>query len=204
RRAFKGAEADSNNFVNNGDSGNNNNNNNNNDDTNNNNNNNNNNSNNIPSEISHCTWSTDGVNGFPAQSNHLGAYSFCKSSDTNNPNDVYIQVQQPVSDAQVCIIPTSSSGSNSIYIGEPRCLMITEPQKIYKVTLLKNRPGFSTFPLSGAMIMKDKAYFYPPPFYQYVLSPDAYIFCSQFLDQYGDPSYCVSFKSVSQYIYHQF
>ena len=54
------------------------------------------------------------------------------------------------------------------------------------------------------MIMKDKTYLYPAPFYQYLLSPDAYFFCTRWLDQTGDPSYCNAFKSVGEYIYGSF
>lgn len=157
----------------------------------------------IPEEIKHCSWSADGKTGFENSSNsHLGAHTICQSQ--NSEVDVYLQLKNPISDAQICLIPTYSSGSSSIYIGEPRCLMVNDNKRIYKVTLLKNRQGYSSFDVTGVMAMKDKAFFYPPPFYQHVLSPDAYLFCSQFLDQYGDDSYCQSFKSVGQYVYKQF
>ncbi|WP_372654668.1 hypothetical protein [Halobacteriovorax sp.] len=151
----------------------------------------------IPDEIAHCTWSADGVSGFAESHTHLGEYTFCQST---NKKDVWIQVKTPITDSQVCIIPTHNSGSSSVYIGEPRCLMISDSKTIYKVTLYTNRTGYTNFSITGAMVMKDKAYFYPSPFYQYVLSPDAYIYCSQFLDQYKDSSYCTAFKSVGQYI----
>lgn len=157
----------------------------------------------IPQEIKHCNWSADGQTGFENSSNsHLGAHTICQSQ--NSEVDIYIQLKSPVSDAQICLIPTYNSGSSSIYIGEPRCLMVNDNKRIYKVKLLKNRQGYSSFNITGVMAMKDKAFFYPPPFYQHVLSPDAYLFCSQFLDQYGDDSYCQSFKSVGQYVYKQF
>ncbi|ATH08103.1 hypothetical protein BIY24_09120 [Halobacteriovorax marinus] len=155
----------------------------------------------IPTEIQHCSWSSDGVNGFAESSSHLGQYTLCQST---NKKDVWIQVKTPITDSQVCIIPTHNSGSASVYIGEPRCLMISDSKKIYKVTLYTNRTGYTNFSITGAMVMKDKAYFYPSPFYQYVLSPDAYIYCSQFLDQYKDSSYCNAFKSVGQYVYKVF
>jgi len=157
----------------------------------------------IPAEIKHCNWSMDGQTGFSNSNNtHLGAHTICQSQ--SSPVDIYIQLKNPISDAQVCLIPTYNSGTSSIYIGEPRCLMISDNKRIYKVTLLKNRQGYSSFSVTGVMAMKDKAFFYPPPFYQHVLSPDAFLFCSQFLDQYSDDSYCQSFKSVGQYVYKQF
>lgn len=157
----------------------------------------------IPEEIKHCQWSADGITGFQLSSNaHLGPHTLCQSKTVNT--DVFVQVKNPIVDAQVCIIPTYASNNASVYIGEPRCLMLNDNKKIYKVSLLKNRPGYGNFNVNGVMVMKDKAFFYPAPFYQHVLSPDAYLFCSQFLDQYGDPSYCNSFKSVGQYHYKAF
>lgn len=157
----------------------------------------------IPEEIKHCAWSADGISGFQMASNsHIGPHTICQSKNINT--DVFIQVKNPITDSQVCIIPTYASNNASVYIGEPRCLMLNDNKRIYKVSLLKNRPGYGNFNVNGVMVMKDKAFFYPAPFYQHVLSPDAYLFCSQFLDQYGDPSYCNSFKSVGQYIYKAF
>ncbi|OUR97799.1 hypothetical protein A9Q84_06255 [Halobacteriovorax marinus] len=155
----------------------------------------------VPDEIKHCKWSADGESNFDESHPHLGEHTICLST---NKKDVWIQVKSPSSDGQVCVIPTHNSGTSSVYIGEPRCLMITNSKKIYKVTLYANRSGYQNFSITGAMVMKDKSYFYPAPFYQYVLTPDAYIYCSQFLDQYKDPTYCEAFKKVGQYIYKAF
>ena len=159
----------------------------------------------LPDEIAHCQWSTDGSTGFSKSSSHLGNYSLCQVNET----DIYIQLQTPVTDCQVCIIPTynSSSSNLSIYIGEPRCIYITDATKIYKVTMLKNRSGYTNFSITGVMIMKDKMYAYGPPFgtpYINLLSPDAYLFCSNWLSQTGNSAYCQTFVSVGQYVYHQF
>lgn len=166
----------------------------------------------IPADANGCSWSMDGVSGFQSQSAHLdpngedtaseGAYTVCQS--TSNPSDVYIQTKAPQNIEQLCLIPTYHSGSNSVYVGEPRCLNITSNTTLYKVGLIKNRAGFTSYPITGVMIMKDKAYDYGAPFYQKILSPDAYIFCSQWLAQYGDPSYCVAFQAGGHYVYHQF
>jgi hypothetical protein len=156
----------------------------------------------IPAEISHCQWSTDGVNNFKYNHTHLGNFNICQSSQSEV--DINIQIRSPITDAQLCILPTYHSGSSSIYIGEPRCFLASNPKTVYKVTLLKNRPNYGHLNVTGVMVMKDKAFFYPAPFHQYVLSPDAYLFCSQFLDMYQDSSYCNAFKNVGQYVYHQF
>ncbi len=165
----------------------------------------------IPQEISHCSWSLNGVDGYALSNKHF-SQNESNSSENNislcqhnsNKLDVYIQLKHPSTDSQVCLLPTYHSGSNQVYVGEPRCLTITNNKKIYKVNLIKNRVGFTQYPVTGVIVMKDKSYFYPAPFYQYVLSPDAYIFCSQWLAQYGDPSYCLAFKNNGHYHYHQF
>lgn len=159
----------------------------------------------IPKEISHCSWSTDGQSHYAEETNaHLGAHTICQ--DNSNEKNIYIQIKEPINDSQVCLIPTYTSSGKTIYIGEPRCLLLTDPQKIYKVELSKNRDSsnYSKYAINSVMVMKDKAYFYPSPFYQYSLAPDAYIFCSQFLDQYGDPSYCQAFKSKNEYVFKLF
>lgn len=155
----------------------------------------------VPEEIRHCKWSADGESNFAESHPHLGEHTICLST---NKKDVWIQVKNPTTESQVCIIPTHNSGSSSVYIGEPRCLMLSNSKKIYKVTLYANRSGYQNFSITGAMVMKDKSFFYPAPFYQYVLTPDAYIYCSQFLDRYRDSSYCEAFKKVGEYIYKAF
>lgn len=156
----------------------------------------------IPAEISHCSWAPDGQNGFSSNSSHLGAFTVCKSS--SKETDLYIQIKTPVTNVQVCLIPTSSSGSSSVYIGEPRCLVLGDNKRVYKVAMNKNRPNFSHLPLNGVMIMKDESHFYPYPFNQNALSPDAYIFCSQYLAQFNYAGYCEAFKSVNAYVFKQF
>ncbi len=165
----------------------------------------------IPSEVSQCSWSSDGVNGFENKAAHLspnednvdeGAYTLCQSNI--NEQEVYLQVKNPIGDAQLCLIPTSHDGSNSVYVGEPRCLYVNSSQTLYKISLIKNRQGYTNRRITGVMMMKDKAYQYEAPFYQYILSPDAYIFCSQWLALYYDPSYCIAFKNKGAYVYHQF
>lgn len=156
----------------------------------------------IPAEISHCSWAPDGQNGFSSNSSHLGQFTVCKSS--TKETDLYIQIKTPVTNVQVCLIPTSISGSSSVYIGEPRCLVLGDNKRVYKVAMNKNRPNFSHLPLNGVMIMKDESHFYPYPFNQNALSPDAYIFCSQYLAQTNYAGYCEAFKSVNAYVFKQF
>jgi hypothetical protein len=159
-------------------------------------------SNSIPADAAHCSWSADGISGYQYTHNHIGVFSFCRSSSNNMR--VYIQVKMPISDSNLCVIPTTSVSTNSTYIGGPRCVFANDPLKIYPIDLSKNRAGYSDYSMTGSMIMKDKMYYYPPPFNQNLLSPDAYLYCSQWLAQTGDSSYCSAFVSVGQYIYHKF
>lgn len=167
----------------------------------------------VASEVDHCSWARDGVNGFMSLSSHLspnedsqsaGAYSLCQSR--SDQHIVYFQIKNPIEDAQICFIPTYQMGTSTTYIGEPRCIFIVDSMKVYRIELYRNRPGFSHLPITGAMVMKDKAYAYPAPYNQTVLSPDAFLFCNQQLIHavYPNPSYCASFKQAGHYIYQQF
>jgi len=159
-------------------------------------------SNTIPSDASHCQWSADGITGFASDHALIGPYTLCKSSTTET--NVYIQIKNPINDSYLCIIPTTNSNNLSTYVGEPRCLFATDPKKIYMVSLYKNRYGYGSYPITGAMLMKDKIYWYPAPYYQYLLAPDAYLQCAEFLATKGDSSYCYTFNMVNQHKYHQF
>ena len=94
----------------------------------------------VPEDIKHCQWSQDGVNNFESFANHLGAHTICQGKTVKT--DVYIQAQTAVTDASVCVIPTYTDGTKSIYIGRPKCLYLQNPKTIYKVPLEANRDGF--------------------------------------------------------------
>jgi hypothetical protein len=166
----------------------------------------------ITPDAEHCQWSSDGVNGYASSSAHIGNYTLCLSSTSAvaGSRDVYIQTKNSTFESQICIFPTYNSGTQSFYIGEARCLMIQSNQTVYKVSLLKNRPGYQDYNITGAMIMKDKLNEYPLPYYntqtgnQRFLTPDAYSICINWLAQTGDGSYCTAFQEVQEYIYHQF
>lgn len=156
----------------------------------------------IPVQVSHCRWPGTSGGAYAHQHHHLGQYTVCQS--TQQDTDIYIQVRDPVTDSNLCLIPTYHSNDKAVFIGEPRCFKAEKTDTIYRIGLLKNRTGYSNFNVTGVMIMRDRAYFYPHPYNQNLLSPDAYLFCSQWLDQYGDPTYCQAFDAVGQYIYHRF
>lgn len=160
----------------------------------------------IPSEIRHCQWSQDGLSNFSRNHPHLsisesdptgGHFNLCQSQ-TNSKN-IYIQVKTPINETQTCFLPTYYTGDKSTFIGEPRCLFLNNNQKIFKVDLIVNRNGYTGHPVQGVIIMKDKSYFYPPPYNQNVLSPDAYIYCHQML-ALSDPSYCQVFSQQAHFV----
>ena len=156
----------------------------------------------VPQDASHCSWSQDGITGYPFTHAHIGDYSFCQSA--SNTTILYFQLKTAIQNAHLCFIPTTNDGSMSTYIGEPRCIIATDPLKIYTIQMYKNRQNYGSFPLTGAMILKDLTYHYGSPFYQYLLAPDAYLFCAEWLAKTGDSSYCSSFNAVGQHVYHQF
>ena len=156
----------------------------------------------IPPEVAHCSWSTNGISGYASNHATIGPYTLCKSNTTET--NVFIQVKNPITDSYLCVIPTTHSNNLSTYVGEPRCVMATSATTIYKLTLLKNRTGYSGYSITGGMIMKDKNEWFPSPYFQYLLVPDAYLFCAEYLAQTGDSSYCYTFNIVGKFVYHQF
>jgi hypothetical protein len=158
------------------------------------------------SEITHCNWSKDGVKGYQNLSVHIGEYTLCLGSknDKNGISNVYIQTKQKEFDSEVCIIPTYNGKEQTFYIGRENCIRIDDNKTVYKVKLKKNSPGFQDFRITGAMIIKDKMYFYPSPFYQNILAPDAYFHCIDWMKKTGDNSYCKAFQDVPQYVFHKF
>ncbi|OFZ26813.1 MAG: hypothetical protein A2381_06640 [Bdellovibrionales bacterium RIFOXYB1_FULL_37_110] len=165
-----------------------------------------------PAHIAHCTWSSSGTSGFEFSSNHIGSYTLCQS--TNAETDLYFQLKTN-SGYNICFIPVNDSDGNVIYIGEPRCLLASDPLTVYKIVMLKNRPavGYNTFSdltMTGVMVMQDRAYEFPYPYYPYynlannpLRAPDAYLLCANWY-QAGDTRYCQSFNSAGRYVYHKF
>jgi len=156
----------------------------------------------FPEEVLHCGFNKVGGTNF-TPSTVFGPYKICKSKITD---DIYLQFQNAVADANVCVFPTTSSTGGSVYIGEARCVVATSPYSIYKLNMIKNRPNYSQYQMTGIMMMKDMKYYYPNRFRAYEYAPNAYMFCMQWLDQTCnsascDSSYCEDFKSIRQHIY---
>ena len=159
----------------------------------------------IPEEIDHCKWSLDGSTNFDDYDNtHLGVNTICQSSTSKQ--DIYIQVKTPIIDSQVCFIPLISVNGVSKRAGNPRCQWLKDNTKIYKITLYTNRSGYvgKEDLINSVMVLRDKKYGYGSPFNQYLLAPDAYIYCDNFNDLYNYSGYCDAFKEINQYKYKAF
>ena len=163
----------------------------------------------IPEQIKHCTWASDGTNGYMFYSAHIGNYTLCQAQvgGVLTDTEVYLQVKTPTS-VQVCLIPTYEYSGKVVYVGEPRCLAPSDNMIIYKFNLLKNRTNYtysSNVTINGVMMMKDLPHVFPHPYEGGAhYAPNAYLFCANRYHNYGDSSYCVAFDSAGQYVYHKF
>ncbi len=177
----------------------------------------------IPSDATHCSWAENGETGFMHSATHLSltesrstAFTACQSS--SNEDTIYFQLEEPITDTQLCFIPMHQQGSSSAYLGVPRCLNATDNKKIYTIRMYKDRPGFQNLEINSVMIMKDKSYsyIYPSSYitntYPYptqvknILSPDAFLDCNM---QLTNPNYatdilCKDFIQKAHYHMHRF
>ena len=155
----------------------------------------------VPTDASHCKFATDGVTGFESTSSHLGDYTLCQSS--SDKNSMYFQLKtSPTNtsgDVSVCLIPTTSSGSSSIYVGNPMCGYFKDPKAVRKITFIKYAQ-YSNATINGVILFKDLSWYY---YNGYMMTLDAYKTCMNML-AYGNTSYCEKFKSVGQYVFKQF
>jgi len=165
----------------------------------------------IPSEVDHCLWSDGSNQNFMYSSQHLSqtdtrsnAFTLCQSRTSKDV--VYFQIEKPVSDVQICFIPMNHQGSNSPYIGEPRCLNATDNKKLYRIQMYKTRWGFENLDINGVMIIKDKMYSFSHPYNASILATDAFLMCNQRLRHpiYPTPEYCKTFISHRHYHFQRF
>lgn len=163
----------------------------------------------VPTELAHCKFSSDGKTGFfKEDSKHLGSFTVCQHSTVET--DIYVQLKTPLnSGEQICVIPTYSYAGSSYYIGRPRCRDdVKDSTKAYKIPVIKDRAGYSNYPVKGVMVMRDGEnikYYYSFPFNSYWKPIDAYLYCSQMLlPPYNDPRFCTAFVNTGQYEYVDF
>lgn len=173
----------------------------------------------IPTDVNNCKFSSDGINGFDATSAHLGDYSLCKS--TSDANLFYFQLKTPPTnnngDVSVCLIPTSnvSSGSNSIYVGNPMCGYFKNPTSITKINFVKFSQ-YANATINGVIMFKDLSWSYPvyyqytygygyyPVYNNYINTLDAYKLCMNMIADINNSTNCTYFKNAGQYVYKQF
>lgn len=150
----------------------------------------------VPADAKHCKFSTDGINGFATTSTHIGSYTLCQSS--TDKTVFYAQFKTPPvgpnGDVSICFIPHTTSGSNSIYVGNPMCGTFTDPKSVKKITFVKYTQ-YSSALINNVMFFKD-TYFYYPMYGKNVMTLDAYKDCMARLNL-GVSTYCNSFKSVT-------
>lgn len=159
----------------------------------------------IPADATHCKFSTDGVTGFASTSAHLGSYTLCQSS--TDKTVFYAQIKTPPigpnGDVSICFIPHTTSGSDSIYIGNPMCGAFTDPKSVKKITFVK----YAQYPnaqINNVMFFKDTYYYYPM-YGKNVMTLDAYKDCMARLSLVPKvTTFCNSFKSVNQYVLQSF
>jgi hypothetical protein len=95
----------------------------------------------------------------------------------------------------------ASSGTNSIYIGNPMCGSFPDPKVVKKITFVKYTQ-YANALINSVMFFKDTFYYYPV-FNRNMMTLDAYRTCMSMLS-YGNTSYCESYKSVGQYVMKTF
>lgn len=167
----------------------------------------------VPSDATHCSWAEDGQTGFMHSSTHLSlsesrssAFTACQSSA--DPDTMYFQLEEPITDTQLCFIPMYQQGSSSTYLGVPRCLNAIDNQKIYTIRMYKDRSGFQNLSINSVMIIKDKSYTFPYPYnVNYpLLAPDAFLECNLQLTHptFPNSQFCESFISTGHYHFHKF
>lgn len=157
----------------------------------------------VPTDATHCKFASDGMTGFESNSTHLGEYSLCQSSVDKSV--VYFQLKTPPSnnngDVSICLIPTTSNGANSIYVGNPMCGYFKDPKAVRKINFIKYAQ-YANATINGVMFFKDLSWYYPV-YNNYMMTLDAYKTCMNML-AYGNSAYCQSFKNVGQYVFKQF
>jgi hypothetical protein len=157
-----------------------------------------------PTDVnSACKFTDEATGAFLSSSTHAGSYTMCKS--TSNDNVAYFQIKTPPTDTsgnsvQLCFIPMTTSGSNSIYIGNPMCGYFTN-STVKKITFTKYS-AYSNATLSSVMFFKDTNYYYSA-FNAYTNTLTAFQACMNAL-YYGNTTYCNSFKSTGQYVMQNF
>jgi hypothetical protein len=122
----------------------------------------------------------------------LGSLGICKS--TLDETVLRFVTSQSDSTSRTCFIPTyKDSTGSSTYLGDPQCTY-TEAEKIYTGRFVKNRSGFSQYPINGVMIMKENL------LVEYFACMDSY---TKYISYYcpANPNYAPCLQGAANYRY---
>jgi hypothetical protein len=83
----------------------------------------------------------------------IGNFNICQS--TQDETVLKLRTALPSTSIRICIIPTYKDNSgSSTWIGQPQCTYTASGQ-IVSGKLYKDRNGFTSYPLNGAIVMKE-------------------------------------------------
>ena len=83
----------------------------------------------------------------------IGFFGLCQSSQ--DETSFKFRTSLSSNSVRICLIPTYKDANGaSTYIGNPQCTK-TEANQIFTGKLYKDRPGFSTYPINGVIVMKE-------------------------------------------------
>ena len=113
----------------------------------------------------------------------IGFFNVCQSTQTETL--FKFRTSLTSTSVRICLIPTyKESNGSSTYIGQPQCTYTTAGQ-VVSGQLVKDRPGFTSYPLNGVIVMKE------PLLPEYFACMQGYVNWPANVCQSGSsPSYC--------------
>lgn len=150
----------------------------------------------------HCHWAEPENDHYSHNKPHIGKFNICRSK--TNKTLIYFQAREPITESQLCFIPTSMHRNSPVRLGQTECLWIKTADKIYPIHLKRFRYRNRKFDFDSLYIMKNVAHFYPAPFYQYLLAPDAFTYCTNWQEKENDSSYCMAWNKIEEFVFYEF
>lgn len=152
----------------------------------------------IPDEISHCSWNIYGTGSYENSNTALGNLTVCQSRSTGN--HVFVQVQTPSENVQVCFYPTTEVENTPVGIGIGKCLLLPDSKRIYRVELDVTVQGLGA--MTGVLLVRNDLQSLPQPFQESSgFGTEAFEECSQEMKENQDLSFCQAFKEHGTYFY---
>lgn len=159
----------------------------------------------LPTEFSHCKFSTTDYGHYHSL---VGDFNICLSNDGSNKK-VLFQAKNSITNHRLCLFPTNDdSGNGSVMIGSAKCFFVSK-EKLETISLSIDREEFTNRTISGIMMVKDMPYGEVTPYHSNMTSnPPTYVTayedCMIFLYNTGDNFACLRFKNKGNYIYVTF